>query len=93
MSRQEAARRHLSGLIDVIHNVSTLLLRPASIHVANVGLDAPSRPHYTVDGRSWPTAADLARALIEWDEACYDVRRAWHTLDEQDRKLVSAPSP
>ncbi|MBI4236168.1 MAG: hypothetical protein HY688_02270 [Chloroflexi bacterium] len=89
----EAARARVERLAIEIEEVTRALRHnPLTLMVAYVpgGTSPELRPLNTpiLDGRRWPTAETLARALADLREAAFSVRSAWVALSEEERLQV-----
>jgi hypothetical protein len=91
----ERREREVLRLVHTVQRAAGVLERWQCAEVTNVGLGFPKEVSIlgrTIDGASWPSARDLAEALVAWHEAYEAALIAWNTLPPGAREPLPRPA-
>lgn len=93
----DKAIANINKLRDIAADVGHELSRkPYEFVVSNVDVGLPmevtfNKNAFTLNANEWPTAKTIAETIANLHAKKAVVERAWHSLNEADRKLVKKP--
>lgn len=92
---QAFAKIHeLAGIISEIG--ARLGTKPHVFMISNVSIGFPmelsvARGVFTLDANKWPSAKNIAEAIVDLQNKRDALKEVWRNLSETDKKLVSPP--
>jgi len=83
---------------DIVTDVGKYMnQKPLKMMVTNVSVGFPvelaiSKVEFTLDAQEWPTAAQIAQALVDLQAKGFQVMNMWESLSEADKNIVNPPN-
>jgi hypothetical protein len=93
----EQAFARISEIASIINQVRIQLDKePHVFMISNLGVNFPAeisqkRDIFTLDSYEWPSAEDLALAIITLSTIRQRLKEAWNALSDKDKTLVNKP--
>jgi len=93
----EQAFAEINGIASLVGEVYKHLIdKPHVFMISNINVGFPmelslKRDVFTLDANKWPSAKDIAEAIVTLQDKRKRLKYEYNALSETDKKLVSAP--
>ncbi len=92
------AYRRIREIGTIVSDVSHYLNnKPHTFTISNIDVNFPTdiglaRDVFTLDAKNWPSAKEIAEAIVDLYNKRERLKKVWDSLSTTDKSLVNAPN-